>query len=258
MEEKRTTDIDIAYPGVEDLHAKISVGTCRLNISPGGGDAWVSGTYTDPSGALPPKITGEGGVVRVSHEPQWGQIFGLLGNAPRFDLALGKAKPYMLTVESGASDNIIDLGGLPITRFQLRQGAGKVRLDFSEPNPQEMSLLTINGGAGSVEIARIANAHFVEVNIEGGAASYKLDFGGTLQRNGHVRISTAMSSVELTIPGSTAVKVTSETPLGSLDIGDGFTTKEGAFWTAAALAGGTPVMTVHASVTLGSLRLRTM
>jgi hypothetical protein len=40
-------------------------------------------------------------------------------------------------------------------------------------------------------------------------------------------------------------------------VGDGFTKREGAFLTAAALSGGGPVLSIRAGVRLGSLQLRT-
>jgi hypothetical protein len=45
--------------------------------------------------------------------------------------------------------------------------------------------------------------------------------------------------------------------LGSVDLGDGFTKREGAFLTEAALRGVDPVLRIRAGVRLGSLQLRT-
>ena len=254
---KDVTEINVAYPETGDLHLRIGVGACRLKIRPGEGEAWVTGTYDDPTGTLPAKILQEGGTVRITQERNWADVFGWFGGAPTFDLALGKARPYMLTLESGASENTFDLGGLPISRLAVKHGAGKVDINFSTPNPQAMSLFSISAGAGGMEVKNLANANLAEMNIEGGAASYKFDFGGTLQRNAHVKISTGLSSVDIYVPASTAAKITSESLVGGLDLGDGFTKKEGAFWTEAALAGDTPVLTIHTSVALGALRLRT-
>jgi hypothetical protein len=120
-----------------------------------------------------------------------------------------------------------------------------------------MSLLDLDAGAVSIEMKNLANANFAEMSIDGGAAAYKFDFGGTLQRDAHVKISTGMSSVEIHVPASTAAKITTESVLGGLNVGDGFTKREGAFWTRAALDGKTPVLTIHASITLGGLNIRT-
>ncbi len=257
MRDPGTTDINIATPDAADLHLRIGVGACRLVIRPGGGEAWVTGTYRDPSGALPAEVLREGATVRITQRGQFAELLGLRHGVPRFDLALGKSKPFMLSIESGASDLDLDLGGVPLTRLVIKQGAGKSHIAFSAPNPQPMTLLNISAGAAAVGVKDLANANAAEVAIDGGAAAYKFDFGGGLQRNAYVRVSTGMSSVELRVPSSTAAKILAETTLGSLDLGDGFTKKEGAFWTMGAIEGKMPALSIQVTVAIGALRLRT-
>jgi len=251
------TEINVPYPEAADLHLKVSVGACRLKVTPGDGEAWVTGTYRHPSGVLPPRIVTEGGTVRITQRRNVADLGGLFSGTPRYELALGKARPYMLTLEVGASEGNFDLGGLPINHLVIRQGAGKVDFDFSAPNPQAMSLLHIDAGAVDLGMKNLANANFAEMRVGGGAAAYKFDFSGTLERDAQVKITTGVSSVEIHVPASTAAKITSQSVLGGLDIGDGFTKKEGAFWTEAALGGKTPVLTIHANISVGSLLIRT-
>lgn len=256
------TPINVPYPDARDLSIRITEGACRLRITPGEGDAWITGTHTDPSGMRPLHISQEGGTVRLTEQQPVSGFWGWLrsphgmSEIPTLDLALGKAKPYRLTLEIGASENQLDLGGLPISRLSVKHGAGKTDIDFSAPNPQAMSLMEIGAGAGATELKNLANAHFTELLVEGGMAGYVLDFGGTLQQDAHARVSAALSSVEITVPASTAAKFSTESALGNAEIGEGFTTKEGAFWTRAAGEGRTPMLTVSVNVTLGSLKLR--
>ena len=44
--------------------------------------------------------------------------------------------------------------------------------------------------------------------------------------------------------------------LGGLNIGDGFTKKDGAFWTEAAIKGQTPLLTIDANISLGGLTIK--
>lgn len=252
-----TTAINLAYPDTNGLNLKIGLGACKLKVTPGDSGAWVSGTYHDPNGALPPRIEQDGGTARITQDYRIADVFNLINGAPRIDLALGKARPYPLTVEMGASESSFDLGGLPITRLTVKQGAGKCEFDFSAQNPQPMSLLTVDAGALSLEMKNLANANFAEMNVSGGAAACKFDFGGTLQRDAHVKITAGMASVEVIVPANTAVKIATESVMGSLNVGNGFTKKAGAFWTEAAIKGQTPVLAIEASVSLGSLIIRT-
>jgi hypothetical protein len=257
VEQPTITEINIPYPEAGDRHLRISVGACRLDVVPGEGEAWVSGTYQDPSGALPCQIVTEGGTVRITQIYNWAEMIGLWDRSPHFELALGKTRPFALTLEVGASESRLDFGGVPISRLVVRQGAGKYAIDFSAPNPQAMSLLTLSAGAAGMEITNLANANCAELNLEGGAAAYIFDFGGMLQRDAHVRVATGLSSVEIRVPATTAAKIVSESLLGSLDAGAGFARQDGAFWTEAALAGATPLLTIQTNVALGSLRLVT-
>ncbi len=260
---EKITPINVAYPDTPDLRVHITEGACRLKITPGEGAAWITGVHKDPTGARPPRIIQEGGYVRITedqHAPGfWGALWSGRGfAAPTFELAFGKSRPYRLTVEVGASENILDLGGLPISHLAVKHGAGKTDINFSAPNPREMSLLEIGAGAGSTELRNLANANCAEIIVEGGMASYALDFGGTLRRDTHARISAGLSSVTIAIPVATAAKITADMPLGHVEAGDGFTTREGAFWTQAAMEGQQPMLTIIANVALGSLALRTM
>ena len=248
--------INIPFAESGERHLRIIAGACRLNVRPGDGEAWVSGTYYDALGSVPCRLTQDGGTVTLSQEFNPSEMFGLFAGAPRFDLVLGKAKPYALTIEIGASDSYFDLGGLPLTRLTISQGASHYAVNFSAPNPQSLALLKFGAGAGGMEIKNLANANFVELRVEGGAAAYQLDFGGSLRQDGRVRIATGMSAVEIAVPASTAAKISHETLMGGLEVGDGFMKKEGAFWTEAALAGKTPLLTIQSNVALGSLRLR--
>jgi hypothetical protein len=61
--------------------------------------------------------------------------------------------------------------------------------------------------------------------------------------------------VALTVPASTAVKMSGEAIMGGIDTGDGFMKREGAWWNEAALAGKTPCLTINARMTMGGVRL---
>jgi hypothetical protein len=249
------TAITIPFADVGERHLRITVGACRLTIARHGGPAWVTGTYDDPTRSMPCRITQEGGVVWITQNPQLTQLLGLSPGVPTFDLALGTAQPYTLTIETGASDTAVELGGLPLTCLIVKLGAGKNVLRFSKPNPQAMSVFDLDVRAGSMEIYSLANANFADMRLNGGAAAFTCDFGGTLQRDAYARISTGLSAVDLRVPRATAARIISEAVLGQLEASNGFTTREGGYWTDAALAGGTPVLTIHAHVALGSLRL---
>ena len=248
--------IDIRFPETAERHLRVSVGACRMQIQPGTEDAWVTGRYQDPTGALPLTVTQEGGTATLRQQPNWPGTIPNLSAPARLELSLGTGQPFRMTVDSGAAEATIDLGAVRLQDLSLRFGAGKATVDFGRPNPEMLRRFEIKAGAVGLDLRNLANAGFEQFVLEGGAASYHLAFGGTLQRSAEARISAGMSSIEIDVPSSTAAKITAVANLGSLDVGDGFTTRERAFWTQPALSTAPAILTISATVALGSLRLR--
>jgi hypothetical protein len=161
--------INVAYPAAEDLHLRIALGACRFKARPGESDTWVAGTYHDPTDRRSPRILEEGASVTITEEePSVERIPAVFGGVPRYEVELGKKRPFALTIETGASDFDLDLGGVPFGRLMVRQGAGKLALDFSVPNPHPMELLEVSSGAAGIELENLANANFSEMRLSGG------------------------------------------------------------------------------------------
>jgi hypothetical protein len=256
MAESRTHPIEIAMPAEGERHLSFAVGACSFRLARGEQEAWVEGTYTDPTGNIPPKVEVTGGTARISQRAVFDRI-PRLREPPAFDLRLGTTAPYRLTIEGGAMDVRCELGGLPLTRFEARLGAGQLRFAFDEPNTEPMEALKVSAGAADLELRGLANANAAELVVDGGAAAFHLDFGGTLMRDATARVNTGVAGVDVTIPASIAARVVAKTTLGAVDASRGFTREGRDHLTAAAVAGETPVLTVEATVTLGQLELRT-
>jgi hypothetical protein len=252
-------EVNVAYPEAGELHLRLGLGACQLVVKPGDGQAWVSGTYRHPQDTLSLKIEQQGGTVRIGQETT--RLYGLWdafdrNTVPRFELFIGKGRQFDLTLELGASENEIDLGGLPISQLTIHQGAGKVTVDFSAPNPEPMKSLSLATGASGLEVRRLANANCSQMAAEGGAAGFVFDFGGELRRDMQVTINTGVAGVEVVVPDTTPLRATVESVLGGVSLGDGLMKKEGAYWNAAALSGRTPAINLSAKVALGELKLR--
>jgi hypothetical protein len=205
--------LDIPFPETTPRRLHIAVGACKLIIKPLEivegeiGQSWITGAYQGHIAALPIMVIQEAGTVTITQGQEWNEMLGLLEDVPTLELTLGKAVPYKLAVDTGASESDLDLGGLPLTNLTLKQGAGNIGVDFSVLNPVEMDRLFLSSGASGAEMRNLANSRANRMSLEGGAASYHLDFRGTLSREMAVNVSAAMSSVDLIIPSSTAARV---------------------------------------------------
>ena len=258
MTDKTAARIDVPFPATEQpLTLRIAVGACRLRLV-AGGEAWLSGTHDDGAGAIPHRLELEGGTLRLSQRVELSRTLDLLsGGAPTFDLAAGTARPFALELDSGASDCVVDLGGLPLTRVQIRQAAGRLRADFSRPCPDGLGEIRVDAGATSLELKNLANAGFAELRVQGGAARCELHFGGALRREGRVAVEVGVASVRIAVPGSTPARIEARSIVGGLRIGDGFTKREGTFWTEGAVAGRSPALAIRAETSVGMLEIAT-
>ncbi len=253
--ENNVTQINIPYPDTAEPALRISVGACKLVISPSDGNEFVKGTYTDPSGGLPCSITNDGGTVLIKQRQLWENIFNLVHKAPEFNLFIGKAKPMTLHIESGASENTFSLGGLPIRRLAMRMGASKNVVNFGSPNPEEMAVFNLSVGAGDTRMSGVLNANFGLMDIEGGASSNVLGFDGNLRRDARVELRGGVSSVSMSFPKDMAVLVSPNVNLGSVVADRGFIKENNLYSTQFVKNGQTPVLRVFASMSLGSLEL---
>jgi len=255
MDDAAVQEITIDFPETSDLQLKFQVGPGSLKLRKGSDGPWVTGTYRDPSNSLPCNFNIKGGTAEIAQERKVPRSFKLM---PKFDLQLGDAKPYRVKIEAGANEEIdCDFGGLPVSGFDGGFGAGKIRIDFSEPVTAPMQRFKLETGATDLTLVNLANANADQIEINGGAAMIRIDFGGALQRDCRAKVSAGVAAVEIHIPANVAAKITTHTSLGDLNVGDGFTTREGGFWTAAAISGSGPVLTIEASSAVGSLKLRT-
>jgi hypothetical protein len=252
------TPIDLAFPDGPDgdaLELRIALGPCRVRIAAGVGPLWATGRYEDPTGVLPLQVTQEGPRGRLSQTPS-ARSLPASARPPSLDLQLGTARPYQLVMDGGANDTVADLGGIPLTRLVFHHGAGRSDVDFSRSNPAEMAALEVAAGGVAMDLRNLANANFTEMTVSGGAAQYRLDFGGELRRDGDVKLNAGVASVEVRLPAATPSRLRSESLLGAVDVGDGFVTREGAYWNEAAAAGRSPVLRITVNSVLGSVTVR--
>lgn len=248
--------VQVPYPVAAEPRLRLRLGPCVLHVVPGDGPDWITGSYDDRGTGLPLTADVDGDTATLS------QGFSLRSSAsalglPKLDLAIGTTRPFALTMEAGASESGFDLGGLPITAFELKAGAGKYDIDFSRPNPIEMRSMELSTGAGAFTARHLANANFATLHVGSGVAGCTLDFSGSLLHDASVRLDTGLASVELAIPATTAARVHAKTFAANTDTIGAITRKADGYYTAPAMEGRHPLLTIEASIAFGQLTLRT-
>ncbi len=118
----------------------------------------------------------------------------------KWEVRLSRDYPLELSLDIGACDAEIDLGGLRLEDLSIDVGATSTSITFSEPNPGEMRELRFEAGASSVKATKLGNANFRECSFDGGAASLDLDFRGDYRGASDISVTVGMGSADIVLP----------------------------------------------------------
>jgi hypothetical protein len=120
---------------------------------------------------------------------------------------LSNRYPTELSMDIGACEHEIDLGGIPLTEVTLDIGASDGSITFSKKNPVRMENFDLDIGASSVELTDLGNANFDYMSFDCGAASCKVDFFGEWEGSAEVSIDVGVGSAKIVIPRDLEVRI---------------------------------------------------
>ena len=249
-----TETFTVSVPAPEDDTApevSVLMGAGELRID-GGGEGLVSGEIKYNVADWEPRVTTEANGNVTIKQGQSDEFSGVPdGNVVnKWNLALGDA-PMNLTVEAGAFEGTLNLGGAPLRNLTIKNGASASKVTFEAANPEEMDKLVVEAGAASLTLSGLANANFSEMEFNGGVGDYTLDFSGTLQRDATVKISSGVSSLRVIVPSGTAATITVSGGLNDVSTEGTWTVQDDVYSTGA--TGST--LTIEIQMGVGSLTL---
>jgi hypothetical protein len=250
-----TQTLTISEPapdGGSSAAVQVSMGAGTLNIGPGA-PGLVAGTVQYNVAEWKPVVTRAGGTVTIERgQPKNNVGLPESGSTIVNDwaLQLGRA-PLALTVNAGAYQGTLNLGGVPLTSLTVHDGASNAKVTFDTPNPQTMSALTYDTGASTVTLTGLANANTPSMAFTGGAGDYQLDFSGQLQHDVAVTVKAGVSTVRLVVPAGVSARVNVAGGLSNVNT-DGAWTHAGSSYTQ---TGSGPTVTINVDMGVGSLKL---
>jgi len=153
------------------------------------------------------KPAGTGG-VRVVSRGQLSQI-ATVALSPAVDLALD--------LSLGAANADIELGGLRVATLNMKTGASRTVLRFSQPNAGRCDLATISAGAADLSILGLGNSRCDELEFEGGVGRVLLDFSGAWSSSSKVEVKMAMGELTLRLPRKVGLRITMDKFLSSFE-----------------------------------------
>ncbi len=117
--------------------------------------------------------------------------------------------PYAIDLQSEGIDGFIDLSGIALSDFEIRERNSHYYLNLSETNPITMSSFRVLSKSGrDVRLTGLGNLNTSNLVFESIAGFYTLDFSGDLQQAMAVDIKFALGDLRLEIPSSTRAVVT--------------------------------------------------
>jgi hypothetical protein len=250
----KSTPFSIAHD-VSDLDLHMIFSACNLNVMPAASVTWVAGGAQGKGDGKPLRVAQDGGKIRIVQNLSLGQLKG--GSARDFSFALGKPKPFGLTVDLSAANSKLELGGLPLTRLDLHQMAANQVVSFSPPNPERMQEFTARCLAANLVVTRLLDANFTSFQLTAGTSSCVLVCGGELQHDAEIVISALMSSIVVEVPATIPTVCRMNAQLGSVKLGKGFARRGSLVGNPAGLAGEGPCLTITCDGLMSDLLLGT-
>jgi hypothetical protein len=130
---------------------------------------------------------------------------------------LSGAVPMDLSLDLGAVEAELQLGGLRLTDLSLRSGAADVTVRFDRPNPERLRTMTLQVGAAQVKMYDAANSGVSRINAEIGAGALTIDLGGVLVRDVDITATLAVGGLTLNVAPADGVFVDERSLLGGFD-----------------------------------------
>jgi hypothetical protein len=130
-------------------------------------------------------------------------------NLEEWDISIGNydvATALSIVCSNTAAD--LNLGGLPLTRCNLKLIKGTFELDFDAPTTRPVEQFTINGRAMNLAVSNIGNTDFGFFSLTGSGGTADLSFDGLYEAEEHnVQIATAGMIEIITVPSDAGEQV---------------------------------------------------
>jgi hypothetical protein len=143
------------------------------------------------------RATGDAG-VRVVSRNQLQQV-AAVAFSPRVDLALN----FTL----GAVDADLELGGLRVSTLDLKTGASRSVVRFSQPNLTRCRRADFSAGAAELTVIGLGNSRCDVIEFEGGMGKVTLDFSGAWTSSARVQAKMAVGELTLRLPRTIGVRI---------------------------------------------------
>jgi len=216
----RTTSIMRQATNEQALDVEVGYGAGRLTVEPAEGRMLYQASLRYDARGFRPVAEYSSGRLRLGVDGNDNLHLGDdddRGDGGHMNLRLGRGVPLDLDFEFGAAMAEIELGGLSVRTLEVSTGASETRVEFSEPNPLEISTINFDVGAAQFTARGLANANARTVRLNGGVAEMTLDFSGRWRGDTNLEADFGLGSLTIRVPRDVGVRVHKETFLASFE-----------------------------------------
>ncbi|MEZ4417876.1 MAG: LiaF-related protein [Gemmatimonadota bacterium] len=204
----------------QELRVKVRYGAGRIRLSPAQGSLLYRMQLRYDADHFTPVADYRRGDLEVGIDSGRGNVELKGRSQGSLDLELTREVPLALDLEMGAVRSEIELGGLRLTRLDLKTGASETTLSVSEPNPLDASTISVQVGAADFVMEDIGNLNAERVEIHAGVGDVTVDFGGQWRKDARVSVEMGLGGLELRLPPDLGVEILQDSFLTALDAED--------------------------------------
>lgn len=213
----RTVTMSRQRSGEEDLRVQVSYGAGRFKVRAADSGLLYRMQLRYDEDVFAPRADFEGRRLHLGVENVGSSIKLGKNQGGEMDLLLARDLPMDLDLEFGAVRADVDLGGISMTRLQLKTGASESTVDVSEPNGSAMRQATFEVGAADFTARHLGNLNARSIEVNAGVGEVKLWFTGNWRQDASVDLTMGLGSLELVFPEGLGVSLTNDSFLTSVD-----------------------------------------
>ncbi|HSJ24773.1 MAG TPA: hypothetical protein VK929_08910 [Longimicrobiales bacterium] len=199
----------------QDLRVNVEYGAGTLNLGSAPEGSLYRADLRYDRASFTPRMDFEDGRLRVGVTGS--EVRGRSIRGSELDLLVTRTLPVDLTLQFGAAEANLDLGGIRVRNLELQTGASRTTLTVSEPNPDVCRSATIEVGAARFQASGLGNLNAEQLAVRGGVGEVILDFTGEWRNDMTAGVEMGLGTLTVRVPRGLGVQVNRGGALTSFD-----------------------------------------
>lgn len=202
--------------GESDLRVNVEYGAGTLTLaSAAPGTLYRADLHYDRS-VFTPRMEYADGRLRVGMSSA-NNVRGRNIRGGKLEVLVTPDVPVDLSLQFGAAEAALDLGGIRVRRLDLQTGASRTALTIPTLNTETVEHAEVHVGAARFEASGLGNLNAPRMAVRGGVGDIILDFTGDWAADMDARIEMGLGSLTLRLPRGLGVQVNRSGAMTSFD-----------------------------------------